>query len=142
MKTFTIPLSVLLIALLSACGNPSSSTKPDSKDLKGTWTLFKETKQGKTIDYSGVPSASRIEFKENGYFVYFDQITDEKINKSNIGSIQDYLKGQYELKDGEILLNHYNQDTLVTKRLRLESLKENEMILKDERAGKLSYFKK
>ena len=127
---------------MSACNSSENTAEAKKEDITGTWTLFKETKKGETIDYSGVPSASRIEFKENGYFVYFDQITDEKINNSGIGSIQDNLKGQYELKDGFILLNHYNQDTLLTKTFVLKSLKDGELVLKDEESDKLSYYKK
>lgn len=141
MKTDFLSLLLLTSLIISSCGS-SESAKSDEENLFGTWTLFKETKQGKSIDYSGVPAASRIEFDSTGYFVYYDQITDEKISNSGVGMIQDHYKGQFKLEEMDLKMNHYIQDTLIVKKFKIEKISENELVLLDEKAGKTSYFKK
>lgn len=141
MKNTVIFATSLVLFLLIGCTSTKDVKKLNGSDLTGLWTLFKEEKQGKTQDYSGVPSATRIEFIENGYFLLFDQITDEKINNSGIGSIQDKSKGQFEVKDGTIQLNHYEGDSLIKRQLTIVSFENDVLILKDEK-GKTSHFKR
>lgn len=142
MRSLLLTSFIALIVILSSCGSSDSGKKIQVKDLDGIWTLYKETKGDKTIDYSGEPTASRYEFKENGYFVYYDQITNKRISESGVGSIQDHLKGQFELKENEILLNHYKGDSLITKVFEIESSSSDELVLVDNKTGKTSYFKK
>lgn len=142
MKSLYYILFITTSIFISSCGSNESTNAFEVKDIQGIWTLYKETKGDKTIDYSGEPTASRYEFKENGYFVYYDQITNKKISDSGVGSIQDHLKGQFEVKENEILLNHYKGDSLITKVLSIESASSDELILVDEKSGKTSYFKK
>lgn len=142
MRSLFYILFAAITLLFNSCGSSDSTKDVETKDLHGIWTLYKETKGDKTIDYSGEPTASRYEFKENGYFVYYDQITNKKISESGVGSIQDLLKGQYEVKDNEVLLNHYKGDSLVTKIYAIESSSESELILVDNKTGKTSYYKK
>lgn len=137
---YSIPTIVFTILLLFSCGTDQQK-KIDIDALKGTWTLFKEMKNGETKDYSGVPTASKIEFKENGYYVFFDQITDEKISKSGVGNIQDNLKGQFELNEHELILNHYIGDSLAVKKFTIESLSSDELVLVDKQVSKTSYFR-
>ena len=133
--------TILLFLVLFSCTNSNNKESVEPSDITGLWTLFKEEKQGRTIDYSGVPSATRIELKENGYFLLFDQITNEKINTSDVGSIQDKLRGQYQVNDGVIQLNHYIGDSLVQRKLTILSLDKDVLILKDEKA-KTSHYKR
>lgn len=141
MKKYALYLPLILLLFTVSCQGTQDVKNLKDSDITGVWTLFKEEKQGKTIDYSGVPSATRIEFIENGYFILFDQITDEKINSSGIGSIQDKFKGQYELKDGHIRLNHYVGDSLIKQDLELLSMEGDVMVIKDPK-GKVSHFKR
>jgi hypothetical protein len=127
--------------VITGCSSSNSEKNVKSKDLHGIWTLFKETKGSKTIDYSSEKSVSRYEFKENGYFAHFDQITNNKMSRSGIGSIHDNLKGQYELKENKLILNHYIGDSLLTKLFTIESVDSDELILIDKKLGKVSYFK-
>lgn len=140
MNRINATLSLLLLLVITACNSGEHSA--ESKDLVGTWTLFKEEKSGKTIDYSGVPSATKIEFKENGYFLLFDKITDEKMSNSGVGTIQDNLKGQYELSEKTIKMNHYVGDSLITKEWSIQSVDGTTLIVKDNKSGKTSHFKK
>lgn len=138
---FFLPIIVVLF-LISSCTSSEKQLDLKKEDVQGIWTLYKETKGDKTIDYSGEPTASRYEFKENGYFVFYDQITNKKISDSGVGSIQDLLKGQYEVKEGEIYLNHYVGDSLITKVFAVEVTGQEELVLIDNKRGKTSYFKK
>lgn len=140
MNRINATLSLLLLIVITACNSGGHSA--ESKDLVGTWTLFKEEKSGKTIDYSGVPSATKIEFKENGYFLLFDKITDEKMSNSGVGTIQDNLKGQYELSEKTIKMNHYVGDSLITKEWSIQSIDGTTLIVIDNKSGKTSHFKK
>ena len=134
--------AIMLFALLLFVSCSTNNDKVEQTDLTGTWTLFKEVKNEKTIDYSGVPSATKIEFKDNGYFLIFDKITDEKISSAGVGTIQDNLKGQYEIIDNLIRMNHYLGDSLIKKDLEVVSFDDETLVLKDPKTGKTSYFKK
>jgi hypothetical protein len=142
MKSLIIAPFLLLLLLISSCTSSNDKVDLKSKDLNGIWTLFKETKGDKTIDYNGEPTASRYEFKENGYFVFYDQITNKKISESGVGSMQDHLKGQFEVKENKILLNHYEQDSLITKIIVVDKISSTELVLVDEKSGKSSYYRK
>jgi hypothetical protein len=141
MKNSLLLTASLFLFLLIGCTTSTNVKDLQSSDLTGLWTLFKEEKQGKTNDYSGVPSATRIEFIENGYFLMFDQITDKKINSTSFGSIQDKLKGQFEVVDGTIQLNHYIGDSLVKRQLSIVSMEKDVLVLQDDK-GKTSHFKR
>jgi hypothetical protein len=140
MKLLNYTLMLSAILLIVSCS--TNNNKVEQTDLTGTWTLFKEVKNEKTIDYSGVPSAAKIEFKDNGYFLIFDKITDEKISNAGVGTIQDNLKGQFEIIDNVIRMNHYVGDSLIKKDLEVVSFDEETLVLKDPKTGKTSYFKK
>jgi len=141
MKNTLLLTAFLFLFLLIGCTSTTDVKELQRADITGIWTLFKEEKQGKTIDYSGVPSATRIEFIENGYYLLFDQITDEKINSTSFGSIQDKLKGQFEVVDGTIQLNHYIGDSLVKRQLSIVSMEKDVLILQDDN-GKTGHFKR
>jgi len=141
MKSHILPFFLFISILITSCGT-SENPKSTEENLFGTWTLFKETKQGKTIDYTGVPAASRIEFDSTGYFVYYHQITDEKISNAGVGVIQDHYKGQFKLEEMDLKMNHYIQDTLIVKQYKIEKISDTELVLLDQKAGKVSYYKK
>lgn len=137
MKPFTI--FTLTFLVLISCGTPYDSSKKDT-GLVGKWTLVKEVKGEKVIDYDGIPTASKYEFKDNGYYVYFDQITNEKIAKSGVGTIQDNEKGQYVIDGKHLILNHYIGDSLVSKSLSIETQNATKLIVVDKKSGKTSHY--
>ena len=141
MKNSLLVAASLVLFLIIGCTSGTDVKKLQSSDLTGLWTLYKVEKEGKTQDYSGVPSATRIEFIENGYFLLFDQITDDKINSAGKGSIQDKLKGQYEVSKGALQLNHYVGDSLIRREMKIISLEKDVLILEDEK-GKTSHYKR
>lgn len=142
MKTPLLFVLLFTQLIFVACTSDETKQENETSQLKGVWTLYKETKKGKTIDYSGVPTAARMEFRENGYYIIYDQVTDEKFSQSGVSTIQDNSKGQFELKNNEIHLNRYENDSLITKVLNVEKLDDKTLVIRDNQKGKVSYFKK
>ncbi|MES2799538.1 MAG: lipocalin family protein [Bacteroidota bacterium] len=140
MKSLFI-FSLLAIFSISSCGTPYDSSQKNT-GIVGNWTLVKEVKNNKVINYDGIPTASKYEFKENGYYVYYDKITNEKIAKSGVGTIQDIEKGQFMQEDADLKLNHYLGDSLVTKTLIVKEQTATHLTLFDETTNKTSHFKK
>ncbi len=131
----------LIVFTVVACGGTEETTNKENDSIVGKWTLYKEVKKGKSFNYNGVPTATKIEFKENGYFILFDEITDEKINNDNIGSIQEDFKGQYEVTDKLLKINRFDGDSSSSETLTINELSSNELILKSDN-GRLRYFKR
>lgn len=136
MKLFTI---ITLTLIISACGTPYDNSKKDT-GIIGKWTLVKEIWGEKEVNYDGIPTASKFEFKENGYYFYFDQITNEKIAKSGVGTIQENEKGQYIIDDNNLQLNHYEGDNLAIKIYQIKSQSASSLILVDMKSGKISHY--
>lgn len=147
MKTKFFALLFLGFVSLVSCN--SNDSKEDQKvetkkavSVYGTWTLFKENKNGKINDYSGKPTAVSLTLKENGYFIYFDLITDKKMSDSGVDQIQERYKGQFELKDKELILNHFVNDSLNSEKYLIQNLSAEELVLKEDKTGNTKYFKK
>lgn len=147
MKTKIFTLLLLGFSTLVSCN--SNNPKEDPKNviekpvsIHGTWTLFKESKNGKMQDYSGKPTAESLTLKENGYFIYFDLITDKKMSDSGVDQIQERYKGQFELKDKALTLNHFVNDSLISEIYTIQNLSASELVLKEDKTGNSLYFKK
>jgi hypothetical protein len=143
---FTV-LFITSLLSLSSCGDNSvndekSKTENAVVSINGDWTLRKEEKNGKKLDYSGKPTAVTLTIKENGYFIFFDKITNEKISDSGVPKIQERFKGQYDLDGKELSLNHFVDDSLVSESFTIQSLTASELILKSNTTKNIQYFKK
>lgn len=147
MKTSFVLLLILGLVTLQSCDNKTSEKIVENNEkteisLTGTWSLYKEVIKGKQIDHSGKPTALSLTFKENNFFILFDKITDPKIVGSGVGEIQERYKGQFEKKDDKLIMNHFVNDSLVTKSVTIKRLTENELVLKDNTTKNEQYFKK
>lgn len=119
------------------------SQKEGPADIKGTWTLTDEIhKGGKNVVWEGRPTVPEMTFKENGYFLFVDRITDEEMKSEGIASIQDRYKGQYDLKGGTLTLNHYEADSLITRKFQVEKLNSDELVINDKEHGHTMIFKR
>lgn len=119
------------------------SEKEGPADIKGTWTLTEELhKGGKNVVWEGRPTVPEMTFKENGYFLFVDRITDEEMKSEGIPSIQDRYKGQYDLKGSSLTLNHYLADSLVTRKFKIEKMNAAELVINDEEHGHTMIFKR
>lgn len=143
MKTKFTFLLVISFTLFQSCQNEDKKINSENKPLQsisGTWTLFKVDKGDVTVDYTGKPTAVSLTLKDNGYFIFFDKITDEKMNESGVGKIQERYKGQYKLNDNKLTMNHYEGDSLITEIYSVEKISEKELVLKEN--SNTQYFKK
>lgn len=152
MKFQLIVFISLGLAVINGCQNSSQETMDgeeqisetnDPKDIKGTWTLVKELhKGGKNVVWEGRPTVPEMTFKENGYFLFVDRITDEKMKSEGIPTIQDRYKGQYDLKNNKLTLNHYQSDSLITRTFAVEEISANELVINDKDNGHTMIFKR
>ncbi len=131
----------LMAFTIASCGGTEVTGNKGNDSISGKWTLYKEIKDGHSFNYVGVPTATKIEFKENGYFIFFEEIIDEKINNESIGSIQENSKGQYSISDKQLKMNRFEGDSSSTEIWTIDKLSINELILKSE-SGRLRYFKR
>jgi hypothetical protein len=104
--------------------------------------LFKEQKNGKILDSKGKPTAVSIEFEANGYYVFFDKITDKKMIDSGVSEIQERYKGQYSLKGTVLKMNHFVNDSLITEEFDVQKLTADELVLKNKNSNHVEYYKK
>ena len=134
--------SFFLVAILFVVAYSTNKIHLKIPDLSGKLILFKDVRNEKTIDHSGVPSASKIAFKDNAYLPMLDKITQERTSNFGVGTIQDNLKGQFEIPDNVIQMNHYTGNSLIKKELEVVSFNEETLVLKYEKTYKTSYIKK
>ncbi len=140
-----LALSILVVSTSCSSTEPKSeekSEKPVEVTINGEWTLFKEQKNGKILDSKGKPTAVSIEFEANGYYVFFDKITDKKMIDSGVSEIQERYKGQYSLKGTVLKMNHFVNDSLITEEFDVQKLTADELVLKNKNSNQVEYYKK
>lgn len=147
MKRFFSFLALSILVVLTSCSSTESkseekSEKPVEVTINGEWTLFKEQKNGKILDSKGKPTAVSIEFEANGYYVFFDKITDQKMIDSGVSEIQERYKGQYSLKGTDLKMNHFVNDSLITEQFEVQKLTTHELVLKNKNSNHVEYYKK
>lgn len=140
--------SFSLVVVSTACTSmePAASQEKSEKKVEvtinGEWTLYKEEINGKTIDFKNEPTAVSLEFSKNGYFVYFDKITDKKISDSGVSEIQERYKGQFSLNDKLLKMNHFVDDSLITENFVIQKLSADELVLKNKETNTIEFYKK
>ena len=147
MKRFFSLLTLSLLVLSTSCTSKEPKTeekteKPVEVTINGEWTMYKEQKNGKLVDSKGKPTAVSIEFEANGYYVFFDKITDEKMIESGVSEIQERYKGQYSLKGKNLKMNHFVNDSLITEEFEVQKLTADELVLKSKSSNHIEYYKK
>lgn len=147
MKRFFSFLALSILVVSTSCSSTESkseekSEKPVEVTINGEWTLFKEQKNGKILDSKGKPTAVSIEFEANGYYVFFDKITDQKMIDSGVSEIQERYKGQYSLKGTDLKMNHFVNDSLITEQFEVQKLTADELVLKNKNSNHVEYYKK
>lgn len=147
MKRFFSLLTLSLLVVSTSCSSKEPKTeekteKPVEVTINGEWTMYKEQKNGKLVDSKGKPTAVSLEFEANGYYVFFDKITDEKMIESGVSEIQERYKGQYSLKGKDLKMNHFVNDSLITEEFEVQKLTANELVIKNKNTNHIEYYKK
>jgi hypothetical protein len=144
-------LFVLSTILLFSCGNPnrknsaqvSSNPSDTAERIIGTWTLNKEVfKDGRAVVWSGKPTVPQLDFKKNSFYLMLDRITEEKISRNGIPSIQERYKGQYSYKKGLLTLNHLENEEWIKDEFKIEQLDSKHLILRNTKTSKTSQYSK
>lgn len=147
MKTLFFTFLILGLLSTSACEN---SVEPEKMDLVkkedaniySTWVLTKEVQNGKVFNHSQKSSTVCLTMKENGFFIFFDRITNKKMNDSGINQIQERYKGQFEFDGSKLVLKHFINDSIIVENYVVQEFTPNELILKDTKTENIHYFKK
>lgn len=147
MKPSIAVFTLLLAIFFNSCSQSDNQTDSGENTtvahpIFGTWTLIKENKNGKLVNYKGKPTALKLTLKDNGYFILFDKITDEKIKNSGVGAIQEYYKGQFEKKNKTLVMNRFEGDSLISEKYHIKELSGDELVLNDTKGNHTQYFKK
>lgn len=136
---------MLLISAACTSNEPKTeekTEKPVEVTINGEWTMYKEQKNGKVVDSKGKPTAVSIEFEANGYFVFFDKITDQKMIDSGVSEIQERYKGQFTLNGKNLKMNHFVNDSLITEEFEVQTLTADELVLKNKASNHVEFYKK
>jgi len=94
-------------ALFSSCSSNENikTTNTKTSELKGDWELTKELVNNQSLDYTQNPIKTILSFKENGYFLHFDDLAKSGLSGA-IDKIQLHYRGQYTLEENVLTLNH------------------------------------
>lgn len=146
-KLFFALLLLPCIFMIQSCENKTKEpkeikTEVQEKNIMGTWTLFKEVKNGQQIDHIGKPTAVSLTLKENGFYIFYDKITDKKISDSGVDEIQERYKGQYQQTNEQLIMNHFVNDSLVSNTYQIKSLTDSELVLVNKKTNEIQYYKK
>ncbi len=105
-------IHIITITAIIFTGCTSSEIKTDEKtpavSLMGEWELSKEIVNGKTLDCSEEEIKTILSFTDQGYFVYFDDLSNSGLG-AKIAKMQTHYKGQY-LVEGDTLSLSYTDD--------------------------------
>jgi len=126
MKRTTGILFLTAGLILCSC----SSNAVDKESLVGRWKLSKkEGNDKKSIDLTNKSTVLILHLEENGYFTYYDSVTNQDWIRTGVPRIQVQSKGQWTLEDNTLILNDSEQDK--EERLNIEKISENDMVTKN-----------
>lgn len=126
MKRYLQFYLILAGVAMTSC---SESSAIDKDHIVGRWQLSKkEDKNSKSIDLTNKPTVLILNIQKNGYFIYYDSVVSQNWINTGVPRIQVQSKGQWELKDNELILTDPDQNT--TDKMIIESLSETDMVTK------------
>lgn len=119
-----------IIALFSSCSGDTDVKKETIKitSLEGDWELTKELFNNQSFDCTENPIKTVLSFKENGYFIYFDDLTNSGLS-GEIDKIQMHFRGQYSLEENELILNHSENDEESSEVYDIKSISEKSLVI-------------
>src|SRR5690606_7877568 len=109
--------------------------------LLGEWELTKEVVNGKTLDCSSEEIKTIISFKGEGYFIYFDDLSNSGLG-TKIAKIQTHYKGQYTLEDKNLSLKYTDDSTDFEDAYTLKTLSDKELVLVNTKSTKETHYSK
>jgi len=136
-----IALSFLILLSCDSSSTPETPTEVSNPTLLGEWELSKEIVNGKTLDCSAEEIKTIISFKGEGYFIYFDDLSNSGIG-TKVAKIQTHYKGQYEV-DGETLTLSYTDDSKDFEDVyTIKSTSDTQLVLVNSKSSKETHYTK
>lgn len=141
---YILPLIAITFLTFTSCessSTPETPTEVAAPTLLGEWELYKEIVNGKTLDCSAEEIKTILSFKGEGYFIYFDDLSNSGIG-TKVAKIQTHYKGQYEV-DGKKLTLSFTDDSKDFEDLyTIQSTTETELVLVNTKSSKETHYKK
>jgi hypothetical protein len=107
-----------------------SSNDVSKENLVGRWKLSKkEGNNKKSIDLTNKSTVLILNLEENGYFTYYDSVTNPDWINTGVPRIQVQSHGQWTLENKTLVLSDSEQDK--TERLVIEEISDNDMVTKN-----------
>jgi len=126
MKRTTGILFLTAGLIFSSC----SSKTIDKESLVGRWKLSKkEGNDKKSIDLTNKSTVLILNLEENGYYTYYDSVTNPDWINTGVPRIQVQSKGQWTLEDQILVLTDSDQDKV--ERLNIEKISDDDMVTKN-----------
>jgi len=137
---FTFSLIILLFSGCNEASNGSLKTI-DVASLEGDWELTQEVFNNQTFDCTDNPIKTVLTLKENGYFIYFDDLTNSGLI-GDIDKIQVYLRGQYTFEENILTLNQTENSEESSETFEVKSVDKKELVLVNIDSTKELHYKK
>ena len=139
MKTIHTALLIGVLAFTAACSGSATENKAGgtpaelSESIVGRWKLTKEERmktREKGVEYANQPTNVVLHIQKNGYFIIYDTFIDPKWKHKGLPLIQQRSKGQWQVKDKQLMLTHLSDDTTYTEELEVTTLDNTQLITK------------
>lgn len=143
MRNFLFILSAIIV-LFSSCSGDTDVKKELIKitSLEGDWELTKELFNNQSFDCTENPIKTVLSFKENGYFIYFDDLTHSGLS-GEIDKIQMHFRGQYSLEENVLTLNHSENDEESSEIYDIKSINDKSLVIVNtDNSKELHYTKR
>jgi hypothetical protein len=118
-------------------------SEPTIEDLLSNRWVYKErvNDEGtKRIEFGDDYSERIIRIENNGHFMIYDSITDDKMINKGVPRIAKKSSGQWELLDNKLTLLHIENDTIRKEELFIDNLENGELITSSANRGKVTYY--
>jgi len=135
MKRFIFLSSIGLflgLFVFLACDSKKTSTSNKAivkKYLTKRWVLTNEN----GVLENGLPSHVILSLEDNGYFLVYDTIIDNRFLAAGIKRIQPISKGQWKMEKNQLILNHLLPNLSHTEIFLIKSLDRNKLVTIDDK---------
>ncbi len=126
MKVTVYLFLLSLTTLLIGC----NSGVPSKEALNGKWLLEKqETENQQPVTFDKKPTQIVLDVEANGYFLMYDTLIVDEWANTGVPRKQERARGQWELKNHELILNHLSPDKNTVEHYSIDALASDKMVL-------------
>lgn len=139
---YIIPFIASILLIFTSCETPATEEEPvieSTSSLLGEWEVSKEIVNGKTLDCSAEEIKTIISFKGEGYFIYFDDLSNSGIGKK-VAKIQTHYKGQYSVDEKNLVLTYTDDAKDYEDQYTIQSLSDSKLVLVNSKSTKETHY--